>query len=171
MEHIRDGRADALFAPPDAAWQRLSPRYLALRRLTSSVLIGVVTVLVAGVVTLITGRLWIGGLLLVVGAAVLAVRLLVVARNWRSWGYAERTDDLYLTSGVLFRRLVAVPYGRMQVVEVASGPLQRAYGLATVSLQTASAGTDARIPGLLPDEAVRLRDRLTERGQAQAIAL
>jgi membrane protein YdbS with pleckstrin-like domain len=49
--------------------------------------------------------------------------------------------------------------------------LQRAYGLATVSLQTASPGTGARIPGLLPDEAVRLRDRLTELGQAQATAL
>ncbi len=96
---------------------------------------------------------------------------MVVARNWRSWGYAERDTDLYLTHGVLFRRLVAVPYGRMQVVEVTSGPLQRAFGLATVHLQTASPGTGARIPGLLPDEAVRLRDRLTERGRTQAVTL
>jgi membrane protein YdbS with pleckstrin-like domain len=162
---------DELFAPPDAAWQQLSPRYLSLRRLTSIVVIGVLTLVAAGVVASITGRPEAGGVLLIVGAAGLTARLLVVRRNWRSWGYAERRSDLYLTHGALFRRLTAVPYGRMQIVEVTSGPLQRAFGLATVSLQTASPGTGARIPGLLPDEAVRLRNRLTELGQSQATAL
>lgn len=171
MTQHTDPATEALFAPPDAAWQRLTPRYLALRRLTSGVLIGVLTSVAVLVVTLVAGRLWAGGVTLGVGAAVLAARLVVVGRNWRSWGYAERPEDLYLTHGVLFRRLTAVPYGRMQVVEVTSGPLQRAFGLATVSLRTASPGTGASIPGLLPEEAVRLRDRLTERGQAQATPL
>jgi membrane protein YdbS with pleckstrin-like domain len=171
MDHHTDSRADALFAPPDAAWQPLTSRYLSMRRVVSAVVIGVPTVAVAVLVTLTTGRPWIGGLLAAAGAVLLAVRLVVVTRNWRSWGYAERDEDLYLTHGVLFRRLTAVPYGRMQVVEVTSGPMQRAYGLATVSLQTASPGSGAQIPGLLPDEAVRLRDRLTERGRTQALNL
>jgi membrane protein YdbS with pleckstrin-like domain len=68
---------------------------------------------------------------------------------------------------VLYRNLVAVPYGRMQLVEVASGPLERAFGLASVSLKTASAETNATIPGLTPDEAARLRDRLTELGETR----
>ncbi|MGI3785957.1 MAG: PH domain-containing protein, partial [Janthinobacterium lividum] len=90
---------------------------------------------------------------------------------YRAWGYVEREDDLYITRGVLFRSLVAVPYGRMQLVEVASGPLERSFGLATVTLKTASAETDASIPGLDPAEAARLRDRLTDLGEAQASGL
>jgi len=92
-------------------------------------------------------------------------------RSWRSWGYLEREDDLYLTHGVLFRRLIAVPYGRMQLVEVESGPLERAFGLATVSLKTASPETNATVPGLTPEEAARLRDRLTELGEAHLSGL
>jgi membrane protein YdbS with pleckstrin-like domain len=100
-----------------------------------------------------------------------AIRLVLVGRTWRSWGYVEREDDLYITHGVLFRSLVAVPYGRMQLVEVQSGPLERAFGLATVTLKTASVETNASIPGLVPAEASRLRDRLTELGEAHASGL
>jgi hypothetical protein len=43
--------------------------------------------------------------------------------------------------------------------------------LATVSLKTASPETNATIPGLPPEEAARLRDRLTELGEAHASGL
>jgi len=72
---------------------------------------------------------------------------------------------------VLYRSLVAVPYGRMQLVEVGSGPLERAFKLATVTLKTASPETGATIPGLAPEEAARLRDRLTKLGEAHASGL
>ena len=98
-------------------------------------------------------------------------RYVFLARTWRSWGYVEREDDLYITHGVWFRTLTAVPYGRMQLVEVQSGPVDRSFGLASVTLKTASPSTDASIPGLEPDEASRLRDRLTELGEAHASGL
>jgi hypothetical protein len=44
-------------------------------------------------------------------------------------------------------------------------------GIARVQLHTASAGTDAAIFGLTPDEAARLRDRLASRGQSQLAGL
>jgi membrane protein YdbS with pleckstrin-like domain len=56
----------------------------------------------------------------------------------------------------------------MQFVDVTAGPLERAFGLATVQLHTAAAATQARIPGLRPDEAARLRDRLAALGEARA---
>jgi hypothetical protein len=40
-----------------------------------------------------------------------------------------------------------------------------------VALVTASAQSDAVIPGLDPDAAAALRDRLTERGEMQATGL
>jgi membrane protein YdbS with pleckstrin-like domain len=95
----------------------------------------------------------------------------VVGRAVRSWGYAEREDDLLVTRGILFRQLVVVPYGRMQFIDVTAGPLERSFGLATMRLHTAAAATDARIPGLEREEAARLRDSLAELGEAQAAGL
>ncbi|MCW2805141.1 MAG: uncharacterized protein QOF52_2094 [Propionibacteriaceae bacterium] len=162
---------DELFAPPTYAWNRLSPKYRTLRRLTSLLVAPILFSVPAIVVGLVSGEWWISAILWGIAAVIAVSRLLLVDRNWRSWGYVEREDDLYITHGVLFRTLVAVPYGRMQLVEVESGPLERAFGLASVTLHTASASTDATIPGLTPDEAARLRDRLTELGEAQASGL
>ncbi len=99
---------------------------------------------------------------------------------WVSWvgtrqvtahAWAEREDDLVVKRGRIFRRATVVPYGRMQYVEVSSGPLARAFGIATVQLHTASPGTDAHISGVPTDEAARLRDRLTTRGEARLAGL
>jgi membrane protein YdbS with pleckstrin-like domain len=94
-----------------------------------------------------------------------------VGRQARAVGYAEREDDLLVRRGILFRALVVVPYGRMQYVDVQAGPIDRRFGIARVQLHTASPGTDAQIPGLPPDEAARLRDRLARRGEARLAGL
>lgn len=95
----------------------------------------------------------------------------LIGRNWASWGYAERGDDLLVTHGVMFRTIVVVPYGRMQFVDVAAGPLDQKFGIATVELHTATPSTDAVIPGLPPDDAEQLRDRLAALGEARAAGL
>ena len=88
-----------------------------------------------------------------------------------AWGYAERDNDLLVRHGLLVRRLSIVPYARMQFVDVTAGPLERAFDLATVQLHTAAAASDARVPGLRPAEASRLRDRLTALGEDRAEGL
>jgi uncharacterized protein len=95
----------------------------------------------------------------------------MIGRNWRSWGYAERNEDLLVVHGAMFRTLVVVPYGRMQLVDVVAGPIERAFGLVNIKLHTAAASTDARIRGLRPDDAGRLRDRLAALGEAHAAGL
>ncbi len=95
----------------------------------------------------------------------------LVGRSYLSWGYAERADDLLVRHGWMFRRLVVVPYGRMQFVDVTAGPLERRFGLATLQLHTAAAATDATIPGLPPAEAARLRDTLAALGEARSAGL
>jgi uncharacterized protein len=94
-----------------------------------------------------------------------------VGRNFRSWGYLEREDDLLVTHGALFKRLTVVPYGRMQLVDVKAGPIERGFGLVRVKLHTAAATTDAQVCGLTPVEAGGLRDRLTALGEAHAAGL
>jgi len=162
---------DDLFAPPAYEWKRLSPSYRSLRRLTTFLVAPIVFSVPAVLVGVLTGLWWISAILWGVAGVIVVSRLALVERNYRSWGYVEREEDLYITHGVLFRSLVAVPYGRMQLVEVASGPLERAFGLASVSLKTASIETNATIPGLTPDEAAQLRDRLTELGESRASGL
>lgn len=162
---------DELFAPPAYDWQRLSPKYLTLRRLTTLLFPTLISSIPAVLIGVLSSAWWIAGVCWAIALVFIVVRLVLVPRNWRAWGYVERADDLYITHGVLRRSLVAVPYGRMQLVEVASGPLQRAFQLATVTMKTASPRTDASIPGLAPAEAARLRDRLTELGEAQASGL
>ncbi|NEC13349.1 PH domain-containing protein [Streptomyces sp. SID8014] len=153
----------------DPAWTALPPGLLVMRRLLL-VAWSVGLALVSGVVLgLLAGPGW--ALFALVPLSVLPCGWPLLARNWRSWRYAERADDLLISRGVLWHEQTVVPYGRMQLVEVTSGPLERRFGLAGVQLHTAAAATDARIPGLHPSEAERLRDRLTELGEARSAGL
>lgn len=92
-------------------------------------------------------------------------------RRVRAWAYCEREDDLMVRRGVFVSRLSVVPYGRMQFIDVVAGPIERAFGLATVHMHTAAAASDARIPGLPQDEASRLRDQLARLGESKAAGL
>ena len=157
------------FDPPGEPWVRVSPRLATVRRL--GLVLGWVPLTALAAAALWLVHVWAGLLAAVVGVAVLGWSWLVVGRTVRSWGYAERADDLLVTRGVLRRQLVVVPYGRMQFVDVTAGPQDRRIGLATVQLHTAAAATDATIPGLVPAEAARLRDRLAARGEATAAGI
>lgn len=162
---------DDLFAPPGNRWQPVSGQLRRLRRLVLTVLLALALV-VAGAVGWFVG---LAGWWLVVAAAVVLALLVwgwwLIGRQARAWGYAERDEDLYVKHGAMFRELVAVPYGRMQYVDITAGPLEQLFGIATVHLHTASPRTNARIPGLPADEAARLRDRLTELGESRAAGL
>ncbi|MEU0674352.1 PH domain-containing protein [Streptomyces sp. NPDC006172] len=151
------------------AWTGLPPGLLRMRRLSLVVWLGLAAVAVGVPLGLLAGPAWAAFALLPLAG--IGWGWVMLGRNWRSWRYAERADDLLISRGVLWREETVVPYGRMQLVEVTSGPVERYFGLAGVQLHTAAAATDARIPGLEPAEAERLRDRLTELGQARSAGL
>ena len=168
-------RVTVFFAwPPDVEWRPLSRRLLWLE------LSGhVVRLLVSAVIFTVVFVIWTDGpqwlllplILLAMFIIGTLIRMVTLPRSIRSWGYAERADDLLVRHGLLVRRLSIVPYGRMQFVDVTAGPIERAVGLATVTLHTAAAATDATIPGLSPEEAARLRDRLAALGEVRAEGL
>jgi membrane protein YdbS with pleckstrin-like domain len=152
------------------AWRRPSPRLLTMRRWE----LAAGTAVAATALGVIAGLVWssaIGGI--AAGVAVVAgiAAAPFLGRRVRAWGYCEREDDLLVRRGLLVARLTVVPYGRMQFIDVAAGPAERAFGLATVRLHTAAAASDARIPGLDATEAGRLRDRLATLGEARAAGL
>ena len=101
---------------------------------------------------------------LVTGLAALFCLVLLVMlprRRYRAWSYREEEDELHIRHGLLFRMLTVVPFGRVQHIDVAQGPIERAYGLGTLILHTAGTrGAAVPLPGLLHDEAGRMRDRI-----------
>jgi membrane protein YdbS with pleckstrin-like domain len=160
---------DDVFDPTGIDWTSVSPGLAAVRRTLLLAELGVVTVGLV-VAAVLTGWLWLW-LAVLVPVLAAAFGWSTIGRQVAAWGYAERADDLLIKRGLMFRELVVVPYGRMQFVDVQAGPLERAFDVAQVQLHTASAGSDARIPGLNAVEAARLRDRLASRGQAKLAGL
>ena len=156
------------FDPLDVTWSRVSPRLTAARLIPAAITFAVPGI--AGAVLAVTISAWFW--FLCSGAVVILVlTVLIVPRQVEALGYAEREDDLLIRKGILFRSLTVVPYGRMQYVDVEAGPLTRHAGIAQVQLHTASASSDAAIPGLPESEAARLRDRLSEAGEARLAGL
>ena len=160
------------FEPEGASWTYVSRRLIPARLIIIwlSLLPGVL--ITGGVAMLVSDEagswLWaLPGFAVVVGLWASWVG----ARQVTAHAWAEREEDLVVKRGRIFRRATVVPYGRMQYVEVSSGPLARAFGIATVQLHTASPGTDAHISGVPTVEAARLRDRLTTRGEARLAGL
>lgn len=151
-----------------ATWVRVSPRLAAVRMWIATIALGLP--LLAGVALGIVFGGWVW-----VAPVVLAVALLwalwLVRRQVPAIGYAELGDELAVRRGILFRRLTLVPYGRMQYIEVDAGPIARKNGIATITLHTASASSDAEIPGVPEEEATRLRDRLTRRSESMLAGL
>ena len=150
-------------------WQRVSPR---LAVVESIGLVWSIGLWMLG--CLVVWWLWDGRLAAVAAVAAVVVGLIraaLIVRAVSRWGYAERDEDLLVRHGVLIRHLSIVPYARMQFVDVSAGPVERAFGLATVELHTAAAASDARVPGLPGPVAARLRDRLAALGEARAEGL
>lgn len=164
---------DSLFRPPDGDWQRLAPRAAPARALGAA--LGALTWVVPAVVAAwLFAAEWLPWLPWTVGGVGLAWLGWRTVRAWRwarAFGYTEREADLLIASGLWSRSLVAIPYSRMQSVQVRSGPIERLWGLSRVSLVTASVETSATIPGVETTTAAGLRDRLIQAGEAQALPL
>lgn len=171
---MKDVAGDELFLEPGLDWRPVSPKLVTERRvpLAGLALVGLALVVGAGFARA-GGAASLG--LLVPGLVVLAFAALgwfvIVPRTVSSWRYAEREQDLLVTHGRLQRSLSVVPYGRMQVIEVSANPIAQRLGIATVKLVTASASTDATVPGLPVDVAHELRDRLAAKGEALSAGL
>lgn len=156
------------FAPSGVTWHSVSPKLTTARYVSAAIWLGIP--LLASVVLGIIFGGWVWTPTVVLGVLAVWISWLV-PRQVRAYGYAEREDDLLVRKGVMFRSLVVVPYGRMQFTDVSSGPLMRKLGIAEVKLHTASASTDATIPGLPEVEAARVKDRLTQLGEARLAGL
>ncbi|WP_326833535.1 PH domain-containing protein [Cutibacterium porci] len=152
---------DELFTPPGGEWHPVSKNYVTIKRLMVLLTWGVLTVVI-GIALGFFVTWWVGILAAIVGVAFTGWRCSRMPAVVAAMGWCERGSDLCIRSGPWFRKMVIVPYGRMQAVEVNAGPVDRHWAVASVQLVTAATATSASIDGLPVEEARALRDRITD---------
>ncbi len=153
----------------DGTWYQLARAYVWVRLISVCAML-VIVLVAAAVLAALTGASWLwipGGVV----AVILAITAAITPRQARSFGYQLRRDDLVFRRGILWQRMVAVPYGRMQLVDVTHGPLDRAFGIAQLKLVTAAASTGVEIPGLTQAAAETLRDTLIQVAETRRTGL
>ncbi|HEU5081792.1 MAG TPA: PH domain-containing protein [Acidimicrobiales bacterium] len=152
----------ALTGPSGGELVPLERRVLSLWRLRGAlVLLAVVaTVVAAGVAS---GAWAAGALAGVVLAAVGGMLVRVWTGSvWRAWQFRIGEHALHLRHGVVTRRESTIPFHRVQHIDLEAGPLERRFGLTSLILRTASASSDATVPGIDAGEADALRARILE---------
>ena len=157
-DRILEPRSENRLPLGDGVWHQISRRYVTVQLISTGAFLALV-IAVALVVWLVAGQMWI----LIPASLVVVVTLWTLAilpRQARAYGYQLRADDLVFRRGILWQRMVAVPYGRVQLVDITHGPLDRGFGIAQLKLVTAAAATGVTIPGLSQQGAEQLRDTL-----------
>jgi membrane protein YdbS with pleckstrin-like domain len=160
---------EAELAPDHAAFQALDPRSVTLDRIGSFIFTAALAIgaLIATAASLALrsqmGWWWLsipGGCgLLILGLAWLAYYWPGISYRYARYRLAE--TGLEIRRGVLWRHQISVPAARVQHVDVAEGPLQRQFGLASLVVHTAgTTNASVTLEGLAYPTAQALRDEL-----------
>jgi hypothetical protein len=152
----------------DLPWRTVSPKLARVRLITTAVVVLPLVLVTLVVGLLVTRWVLLGTLALVLGGLWVAW---VIGRQVSAISWVELDEEIVIRKGRLFRSLVSVPYGRLQYVDIQSGPLARAHGIASCEIHTASPESGGSLPGLPVAEAEALRSRLAARGEAQRAGL
>lgn len=169
FDAIRQPRSAARLPLGDGTWHQLARAYVWVQLISTAAML-LIVLAAALVLSLVLAQWWVwipGGIILVI----LAWTLVITPRQARAYGYQLRADDLVLRRGILWQRMVAVPYGRMQLVDITHGPLDRGFGIAQLKLVTAAASTGVTIPGMTQEAAERLRDTLIDVAETRRTGL
>jgi membrane protein YdbS with pleckstrin-like domain len=96
----------------------------------------------------------------------LLASFLLLAYRWpavrhKHLRYLVEEDGLRIRRGVFWRKVIWIPITRVQHTDVSQGPVQRKYGLGTLTVHTAgTAGASISLDGLEHGIASRLSDHL-----------
>jgi membrane protein YdbS with pleckstrin-like domain len=91
----------------------------------------------------------------------LALIIRVPATRYNARGYQISADRLRVVRGLLFRSDTVVPFGRVQHIDVHQGPLDRFFGIATLTLHTAgNHNASVALPGLGEPLAREMREEI-----------
>jgi membrane protein YdbS with pleckstrin-like domain len=169
FDRLVEPRSEKRLELAQGVWHQVSRKYVWVQLISSGIVLAIVVTAML-VLTLAMGQTWAwipGGIATVVLVWVIAI----TPRQARAIGYQLRADDLVFRRGILWQRFVAVPYGRMQLVDITHGPLDRGFGIAQLKFVTAAAATGVVIPGLEQSTADLLRDHLVTVAESRRTGL
>jgi membrane protein YdbS with pleckstrin-like domain len=177
--------ADAAPAAPsaptslaDGRERRLDPKLIKAERLAGAILAAILSValLVGVVAACIFGSPGLTGALLLLGgwlaASVLVTGLLLwwPAVSYRYTTYEISEQGIRIRRGVVWRTVSSVPRSRVQHTDVAQGPIERMFELATLIVYTAGTHhASVSLSGLARETAFLIRDHLIAGGKDDAV--
>ena len=178
-------RAEAAPAAPAAALaiadgedHRVDRKVVTVDRIGAGIrttILGGVTFVVALIVTLANDPPAGVRLAIFLGRGLFALLLVLQAIFWPALAYrytSYRVTDAFFRfrHGVLWRSVISVPKSRVQHTDVSQGPIERQFGLATLTVHTA--GTEhasVSLDGLPHATALAIRDHLIGGGDDDAV--
>lgn len=148
-----------MYSTMDDTLTPLHPNHV--KELRVQALLTAVPFVIAALVLEVRALLFPGAFLVPVVAVFLFIVLRMPLRRYSARGYDMGDDRLRVAKGLLFRSDTVVPFGRVQHIDVNQGPLERLFGLATLTLYTAgSHNASVTVPGLGHDTALAIRETI-----------
>jgi hypothetical protein len=152
----------------DNALTRLHPNHVKVLRIKAS--LASLPFLVAALIVEASGALPPAVVILPVTVLALAVIFRVPLRRHLARGYAMSADRLRVVRGILFRSDTVVPFGRVQHIDVNQDPIERFYGVATLTLHTAGThNASVALPGLEHGHALEMREEIRQHIKREAV--
>ncbi|HEX7135645.1 MAG TPA: PH domain-containing protein [Iamia sp.] len=150
---------------PDGAHQPLDPRVRRLWQTAALLATAPVVLVLLGTGAIVGAE--VGALpglgLVALAVVVVGLAVAVPVLRHRRWSWALTDEGLELAHGVVVRTESAIPAFRVQQVDIRQGPLERAFGLVTLQITTASSGSDGTLPGIDAAGADEVRRRILRR--------
>ncbi|MYC87520.1 MAG: PH domain-containing protein [Gemmatimonadales bacterium] len=154
-------------SPPNPGdWQRSSPFALLffagnVFRILARAMMGALIPLIA-IVPLVRDDPRALGILLLVLGAILLLPFVVGTVQWACFRFRIAGDRLLIRKGVLKKTALDLPYERVQGINVRRSPVDRLFGLVTVTLDTSgSVQAEGKLPSIKAEVAHRLQRSVT----------
>ncbi|MFY7901174.1 MAG: PH domain-containing protein [Chitinophagaceae bacterium] len=148
--------------------QKIQPAYLKVLRISWSIVFAIFAIIITTCFLFIKemqSMLWIV-IAVTSYILVLVATFTIVTISFNTKAYAIREKDIVYRTGYIFQDFHIIPLNRIQHCVVESGPIERRYKLASLSLYTAAVGiNDITIHGLLQTEAEQLREWILQQKQ------
>lgn len=123
-------------------------------------LIGLIGLAAEGTISIV----WSIVFLIFATAVIFLIPLPWAQLSYKNFRYQIGDDTIVIERGVIWKRHVSIPFQRIQNVDIIRGPVARMLGLSDLQIQTAGmsgvAVVEGRIPGINPDEAVKIKDEI-----------
>jgi len=159
---------DLVFAAPSAdemsaGLQPLDPRYIhVIRIMTALVLLPVIIAATVSEFALVAEGVGEHGMIVAPVLALVAFILVFLPqRKWKRWGFSDAQEQLRVARGWMFRTDTIVPFKRIQHIDLGEGPVERLFGLASLTVHTAGTHNSiVTLPGLARADAEAMRDAM-----------